>query len=89
MARPKLAAKTCKQITDLVLNYFDGTLSPPLTREFGRHLRMCPDCVRFLRTYKKTVAITRSVAVSDMPPNVRDNILRFLRKRLERTDASA
>lgn len=86
MATPKLTAETCKRITDLVLDYFDDRLSPTLKRDFRRHLRICPDCVNFLNTYKETVALTRSIDVSDMPPTVRENILTFLRRRLGQTD---
>lgn len=89
MATPKLTAETCKRITDLVRDYFDDRLSPTRKRDFRRHLRICPDCVGFLNTYKETVALTRAIDVSDMPPAVRENILTFLRRRLGQTDRIA
>jgi hypothetical protein len=54
-----------------------------------RHLAICPDCVSFLNTYKKTVQITGSVRVEEMPARVRDNILAFLRRRARRNRTSA
>ena len=37
-----------------------GELDPETTLEFEKHLEVCPDCVAFLNTYKKTVELTRS-----------------------------
>src|SRR5262245_36699050 len=48
-----LTNKTCKEITDLLFGYLDNTLSRSVMRDFQRHLRVCPDCVSFLNTYKK------------------------------------
>ena len=82
-----LTNKTCRQMTDLVLGYLTDKLSPSVKREFEQHLAVCPDCVNFLNTYKKTVAVTKSVQQSDLPASVRDNILTFLRKRIRRLGA--
>jgi hypothetical protein len=76
-----LTNKTCKQMTELVYDYLRDALGPRVKRDFKKHLAICLDCVSFLNTYKKTVQITRSVRVEDMPAKVRDNILAFLRRR--------
>ena len=79
-----LTEKTCRQMTDLVSNYLNDRLSPAVKRDFQQHLRVCPDCVAFLNTYKKTVTVTRSVVIEEIPKKVRNNILTFLRKRIHR-----
>mgnify|MGYP001467948879 CR=1 FL=1 len=89
MAAQKISAKpltdkTCKQIADLVLGYLTGGLGPRVKRDFEQHLNICPDCVSFLKTYKRTVAATASVDPVAMPAKVRNNILSFLRKRTRR-----
>jgi len=80
-AAKTLTNKTCKQITELVYDYLNNALGQRVKRDFMQHLAICPDCVSFLNTYKKTAQITRSVRVEDMPAKVRDNILAFLRRR--------
>jgi anti-sigma factor RsiW len=75
-------SRSCKKITDLILNHLTGRLSPALKREFERHLRICPDCVSFLNTYKNTVALTGSLDAREIPQNVRKNVLAFLRRRM-------
>ena len=68
-----LTNKTCKQMTDLVFNYLNDKLSPNVKRDFQQHLQICPDCVNFLDTYKKTVSVTRSIRPEEIPPKVRNN----------------
>ena len=82
--RKTLTNKSCKQITDLVVDYLNDELSPKLKRDFEKHLRICPDCVSFLNTYKKTVSITCSIRPNEIPPVVRNNILDFLRIRVRK-----
>jgi hypothetical protein len=77
--------KTCKEITELIFEYVNDTLSPAVKRDFHRHLRICPDCVKFLNTYKKTASVTRSIRPEEIPPRVRSNILDFLRARLRKS----
>jgi hypothetical protein len=76
--------KTCKDITGLVLDYLTDKLTPAVRREFVQHLRLCPDCVSFLNTYKKTVAATGTINAEKVPPKVRKNVLAFLRRRIYR-----
>ena len=76
-----LSNKTCKEITDLIVGYLHNELRPAVKRDFRQHLRICPDCVSFFNTYKKTVASIRSLRVEDIPAKVRKNILDFLRAR--------
>ena len=79
-----LTNRTCKEITDLIFGYLNDTLSPTVRRDFQRHLRICPDCVSFLKTYKKTASVTRSIRAEGIPPRVRNNILDFLRGRMRK-----
>ena len=87
MARRKSAKKvpnnkSCKEITDLMLDYLTDKLTPTIKREFMEHLSFCSDCVSFLNTYKKTVAATGTIRPEDVPPKVRESVLAFLRKRV-------
>lgn len=89
MAKLKRATKaqsndSCKRITDLIFNYLTDQLSPTLKDAFERHLRICPDCVNFLNTYKKTVSSTASLTAAALPANVRKNALAFLRRKMHR-----
>jgi len=77
-----LSVTTCKQIADLMGDYLTGTLRPPVAQQFAKHLSICPDCVSFVNTYKKTKQSTATLRAEDLPPKVRANALDFLRKKL-------
>jgi hypothetical protein len=83
----KLTNKTCKQVSDLVFGYLNDQLSPRIKRDFERHLDLCPDCVAFLKTYKKTIQASRTVNPAIIPVKVRNSILTFLRKQIRRVGA--
>lgn len=85
LAKKAPIEKSCKEITDLVLDYLNDKLNPKIKREFVRHLRLCPDCVSFLNTYKKMVVTTGAINSEEIPADVRKNILNFLRKRIYRS----
>lgn len=59
-AKPKKNDLTCKDATDLILDYLSRELDSETTAEFEEHLSKCPDCVAFLNTYKKTIQLTKS-----------------------------
>lgn len=56
-ARPE---PTCKDEVALIADYLAGALNPPVLAAFERHVGQCPDCMAFLRTYKKTIEATRA-----------------------------
>jgi hypothetical protein len=94
MAARKAVAKvstnhTCKEMTDLIFGYLNDTLSRTVQRDFKRHLRICPDCVNFLNTYKKTASTSASLPPEAIPVKVRENILEFLRNRIRKRALSS
>lgn len=81
--KPKRPTKeTCKRIAALLLAYINDELSPRCKRDFQHHLKICPDCVNFLKTYKKTIQATRTLYPEEIPSKVRDNIWQFIRRKL-------
>ena len=81
--RSKKGKEICQQITDLILDYITGELHPDTAAEFEEHLGICPDCVAFLNTYKKTVQVTRSLRYEDIPPEMEKRVSRFLQKKIK------
>ena len=45
---------TCREFNDFIYEYVDGTLSEKQTVLFKRHMRICPMCRNFLKTYIAT-----------------------------------
>ncbi len=81
--RSKKGKEICQQITDLILDYITGELHPDTASELEKHLHICPDCVAFMNTYKKTVEVTRSLPCEDIPPEMEKRVSRFLQKKMK------
>src|ERR671924_1497562 len=50
---------TCKDVSSLLADYLTANIPKKVRVAFDDHLAQCPDCVAFLRTYKKTVDIMK------------------------------
>ncbi|MFN0134015.1 MAG: anti-sigma factor family protein [Phycisphaerales bacterium] len=60
---------TCRQLIDFIADYLDETLAMSQRSEFERHLGVCPSCVAYLDSYRRTVALGKSaLRASDEPP---------------------
>ena len=82
-----LTYRTCKQISALIVDYVSNRLNPTVKRELEQHLSICPDCVSFMKTYRKTIATTGSIRVATLPAKLRKNLLVFLRKKMHQIAA--
>ena len=66
---------TCKQITEVVTDYLEGTLSFWDRLRFHMHLGMCISCRRYLRQMKYTIHTLGRLPSEPIPPQVRDELL--------------
>lgn len=71
---------TCQRLTYVIIDYVSGDLGAETTAIFEEHLRVCPDCVAFLNTYRGTIRATRSLAYDSIPEEMRDRVRQFLHK---------
>ncbi len=53
--RDRESEVNCRKATSLIQDYIAGSLKRGISSEFEKHLRICPDCVAFLNTYRKTI----------------------------------
>lgn len=76
---------TCKQvILDLLVEYEDGAMEPRERADFERHIEMCPPCVRFLTTYRATGKTLKLLKPEEIPPDLAQSVLAFVRARTKR-----
>jgi anti-sigma factor RsiW len=54
---------TCREIADFLADYLAGRLAPDVHAEFERHLAVCPNCERYLATYRATIELGRRAFV--------------------------
>lgn len=75
---------TCKELVDLLADYLEGQLPPDVARDLDQHLADCPPCLNFLKTYRTTTRLIREVGCEEIPPELEDRLLKFLREHLKR-----
>jgi anti-sigma factor RsiW len=78
----------CRHVVDLILDYAEGSLDPDERQAFEAHIADCPNCWRFLRSYRETMALGRQLRIEDVPPDVRERLEAFVRNRLQRPSSS-
>ena len=55
-AEPRL---TCRECVEFLMDYLDQTLDADVRATFERHLTACPNCVRYLESYKTTTTVCK------------------------------
>lgn len=52
---------TCRDFVEIIMAFLDGELDGDQCVLFESHLVACPDCDRYLDSYKTTVALGKSI----------------------------
>ena len=73
---------TCQQVTALLVEYVNDTLTPEIVRAFQEHLRDCADCLAYLRTYHAAIRALGTVRYEALPAALQDRLLSFLQMQL-------
>jgi anti-sigma factor RsiW len=73
----------CDECVELLVDYLEGELPPDRARALEIHLDLCPPCVSFVNTYRGTVNMARSIHAEDIPPELTQRLIEFLRKEKE------
>lgn len=71
---------TCRELTELLLDYVAGELSDEQRFRFDEHLRHCSTCLVYLETYQLTIQISRRLPSCEPLP---EEVIRRLRSALE------
>jgi anti-sigma factor RsiW len=54
-----VAMLTCRELIGFLDDYREGRLSVAERDRFDWHLQRCPDCVAYLQSYERTLALAR------------------------------
>ncbi|MGB7293283.1 MAG: zf-HC2 domain-containing protein [Thermodesulfobacteriota bacterium] len=76
----------CKKATALIQDYITGELEPDIASELEKHLSICPDCVAFLNTYKKTTDLVNSF-YNKRPQTLKEGLKKSLRAKFNKGEA--
>jgi len=73
---------TCERLVlDKLLEFEEGAMPEAERAQFRHHLELCPPCLRFLDSYRKTGRTLRMLKPKDIPPALAKTVLSFVRAR--------
>ena len=67
---------TCKQITELVTEYADGSLSLGDRIRFQLHIGMCRNCRRYVAQVRTTTKALHRLPPPEIPPELESELMR-------------
>ena len=59
---------TCRELTEFLIDYRSGGLTPEQRARFELHLADCAECVTYLRSYEGTIRLARGALGSPDDP---------------------
>lgn len=65
----------CQELVELVTDYLDDALPPPVRARFEMHLSYCRWCRDYLDQLRATARLAGGVTEAALPPDVKDALL--------------
>ena len=61
---------TCKELIEFIGRYVADALDTETRKRFDQHLEICPECVDYLDSYRKTIQLGRDALLEggEAPP---------------------
>ncbi|MCK9517756.1 MAG: zf-HC2 domain-containing protein [Dehalococcoidia bacterium] len=72
-------ALTCRELVELVTEYFEGALSGTEQARFDEHISACPGCQRYLLQMRATIAAAGRLQEDDVLPEAQAELLAAFR----------
>ena len=72
----------CRDVGQLLYEYVEQRLEPPVSQQLEQHLADCPGCPAFINTYKQTIHLSRNLRCEDIPPECQQKLRSFIKTKL-------
>lgn len=79
LLRRRREALACQQVVELISDYIEGVLPGGERRRLEAHLAGCEHCTEYLAQMRATIRLTGRLAVEDLPPRMRADLLELYR----------
>jgi hypothetical protein len=70
---------TCRGLVDLLCDYLEGDIQQNEREEIDRHMDDCPPCLGFMKTYRKTTEICKTLRPEDIPQHLKEKLEEILK----------
>ena len=74
----------CRDVANLLHDYVEGALEPSVSQQLDAHLADCPGCVASIKTYQKTIELSKDLRCEDIPPALQQRLRSFLKGKLRK-----
>jgi anti-sigma factor RsiW len=71
----------CASGVDLLMDYLEDALPKDLRDRIESHVAACERCTAFVASYRETPRIVREATSFEMPPELEESLMVFLRGR--------
>ena len=72
---------SCEEVNGFIADYLDGALSEDLAGKYEAHIEKCIACGAYFEQYKQTMELARKCRDCDIPDDLIEHTLSFLRQR--------
>ena len=69
----------CKELVEIITDYFEGRLSPDDRRRFDVHLLGCGGCRNYVEQMRATIRLVGRLSEEDVPREGRERLLAAFR----------
>ena len=70
---------TCRQLVELVTEYFEGALSQSERSRFEEHIMSCPPCRTYLEQMRKTIRLLGNLPEESVAPEAEETLVAAFR----------
>jgi hypothetical protein len=78
-AAPDCGGLSCREMVELITDYFEDALAPSTRARFETHIAACGDCTKYLEQMRVTVGVVGHVGAQDLDPRVEQELLHAFR----------
>lgn len=68
---------TCQQLESLCYDFLEKNLEQKMVRAIERHLKICPNCLRFVESYRRMKQLKESFAPPPLDSEFKNKMLEF------------
>jgi anti-sigma factor RsiW len=76
---PDCGGLSCREMVELITDYFEGALAPRDSARFEAHISACGDCTAYLAQMRVTLEVVGHLDSPDLDPRVEHDLLAAFR----------
>lgn len=76
-------AGSCREFEGLAYDFLEGKLDDKCMKSIDKHMKLCPPCIDFMESYRRTRSMGQNDDVPEVPPEFKIHLKKMFCKYLE------